>query len=144
MKVGLPNMTAATTDVLDRLRDATNAHDLDAIAGCFADTYRNETPVHPSRNFVGRQQVRSNWEQILAAVPDVTAEVIRRVVDGDMVWSEWEMRGTRRDGHSHLMRGVIIFGVADQRAIWARFYLEPVDDDGRDADAAVRAIVGNA
>ena len=144
MKEGLLTMTAQPTNLVDRLRTATNAHDLDAIADCFADTYRNETPVHPARNFVGRQQVRANWEHILAAVPDVTAEVIRQVVDGDVVWSEWEMRGTRRDGQLHLMRGVIIFGVNDDRATWARFYLEPAELDDKDADAAVRAIVGTA
>jgi len=144
MKEGLPTMTAEPTNLVERLRTATNAHDLAAIADCFADTYRNETPVHPARNFVGRQQVRSNWEHILAAVPDVTAEVIRQVVDGDVVWSEWEMRGTRRDGQLHLMRGVIIFGVDDGRATWARFYLEPAELDGQDADAAVRTIVGGA
>jgi len=70
--------------------------------------------------------------------------VIRQVVDGDVVWSEWEMRGTRRDGQLHLMRGVIIFGVEDGRATWARFYLEPAEFDDQDADAAVRAIVGTA
>jgi hypothetical protein len=41
------------------------------------------------------------------------------------------------------MRGVVIFGVAGGLADWARFYLEPVQDDGRDADAAVREQVGS-
>ncbi len=137
-------MTAGTTTLVDRLQAATNAHDLDAITDCFADTYRNETPAHPSRGFIGREQVRSNWEQILAAVPDMTAKVIRQHVDDDVIWSEWEMRGMRRDGRPHLMRGVIIFGVAGQTAAWARFDLEPVDAaDQDDANAAVRRIVGN-
>ncbi|HEY0520257.1 MAG TPA: nuclear transport factor 2 family protein [Ilumatobacteraceae bacterium] len=137
-------MTIAPINVVARLRNATNAHDLDAIADCFAEDYRNETPMHPQRGFSGREQVRSNWQHILGAVPDVTADVIREVADGDTIWSEWEMRGTRRDGATHLMRGVIIFGVADDRAVWARFYLEPVDADGADANAAVRAIVGTS
>ena len=47
------------------------------------------------------------------AIPDVTRDVLRCAVDGDTVWTEWEHRGTRRDGSPHLMRGVIIFGVAD-------------------------------
>ena len=90
---------------------ATNAHDLDALVACFAEDYENETPVHPGRGFRGRDQVRRNWEQIFAFVPDVRAEVIRSVVDGETVWTEWEMTGTRRDGSAHHMRGVIIFGV---------------------------------
>lgn len=39
--------------------------------------------AHPERGFTGRDQVRRNWEQIFAAVPDVTAEVVRIAVDGD-------------------------------------------------------------
>ena len=41
------------------------------------------------------------------------------------------------------MRGVIVFGVLDGRAAWARFYLEPVVDDGHDVNAAVQSAVGS-
>ena len=124
--------------MVERLRVATNAHDLDALVSCFAADYRNETPAHPARGFTGRDQVRRNWEQIFAAMPDVTAEVLRCAVDGDTAWTEWEHRGTRPDGSQHLMRGVVIFGVRSGVAEWARFYLEPVHADGDNADAAVR------
>ena len=134
-------MTTATVTMVERLRDATNAHDLDALADCFAESYRNETPVHPGRSFDGRSQVRTNWEQIFAGVPDVTAVVVRRVVAGDEIWSEWEMSGTRLDGTPHLMRGVVIFGVREERAAWARFYLEPVDSGAEGPTDAVRRIV---
>lgn len=127
--------------MVERLLDATNRHDLDAIVDCFASEYRNETPSHPARGFQGRDQVRRNWEQILTFVPDVAATVVRRVVDANTVWSEWEMRGTRRDGSAHLMRGVILFGVEEGRASWARFYLEPVDAGGDDVNDAVRRAV---
>ena len=127
--------------MVDRLVDATNRHDLAALVDCFAVGYRNETPAHPARDFEGRDQVRRNWQQIFAAVPDVSARVLRRSVDGDTVWSEWEMRGTRRDGSPHLMRGVILFTVADGRASLARFYLEPVESGGGNIDDAVRRAV---
>ncbi|MEO7456319.1 MAG: nuclear transport factor 2 family protein [Gemmatimonadaceae bacterium] len=131
--------------MVQRLCDATNRHDLDAIVDCFAPGYRNETPAHPSRGFQGREQVRRNWGQILGAVPDVSASVLRSVADGSEVWSEWEMRGTRRDGSAHLMRGVIVFGVEQRRAAWARFYLEPVDVSDTDVNEAVhRTVAGTA
>jgi ketosteroid isomerase-like protein len=123
--------------VLERLAGATNDHDLDAIVACFAPDYRNETPAHPERSFTGNDQVRRNWEQILAFVPDISAEVIRSAVDGDTVWSEWEMRGTRRDGSAHCMRGVMIIGVVDELISWMRFYLEPVEIASGDVDTAV-------
>lgn len=123
---------------IDELAHATNQHDLEGLVACFADDYQNETPAHPSRGFRGRAQVRRNWEQIFAFVPDIAAHVTRSAVDGDTVWTEWEMRGTRRDGTAHRLNGVIVFGVSDGAIRWARFYLEPVDEGDATADDAVR------
>jgi len=130
---------AEPTAVVERLRDATNAHDLEGIVACFAAEYRNETPLHPGRGFVGNDQVRRNWTQILAAIPDVSTEIVASLTDGVTVWSEWEHRGTQPDGSVHLMRGVIVFGVHDGLIDTARFFLEPVDEtDDNGVDAAVR------
>jgi len=123
---------------IDRLVRATNQHDLEAMAACFSEDYLNETPAHPARGFRGRAKVRRNWEQIFAFVPDIHAEVIRSAAKADTIWTEWEMRGTRRDGRSHWMRGVIVFGVNDEAIRWARFYLEPVDESDATVDDAVR------
>ncbi|MBC7595323.1 MAG: nuclear transport factor 2 family protein [Kineosporiaceae bacterium] len=127
--------------VVQRLQVATNTHDIDAIVACFAPDYRNETPAHPARNFVGNEQVRRNWMQILAAIPDVSTEIVAAVASGNMVWTEWEHRGTRRDGTAHLMRGVVVFGIADGLIASARFFLEPVEQAGGDVDSAVRGQV---
>src|SRR4249919_2065937 len=129
--------TRGAAGTLARLEGATNAHDVNAVVACFAADYRNETPAHPERGFTGREQVRRNWEQIFAAIPDITARVLRSAVNGDEAWSEWEHRGTRRDGSAHVMRGVVIFGVAGGLLTWARFYLEPVQEGGENVDAAV-------
>ena len=98
-----------------------------------------ERDARTSRAWVPRgAQVRRNWQQIFAFVPDLRAEVARTAVDGDVVWTEWEMTGTRRDGSAHCMRGVVIFCVNDGVARWARFYLEPVDLSAGTVDEAVR------
>ena len=123
--------------MVERLVAATNAHDLDALESCFAPDYVNETPAHPARGFSGREQVRRNWEQIFRGVSDISATV-RWVADGDAAWSEWKMSGTRSDGAAHEMAGVVIFGVRDGVAAWARFYLEPVDHSTDDVNATVR------
>ena len=128
--------------VVQRLRAVTNAHDLDAIVACFASEYRNETPAHPARSFVGNEQVRRNWTQILAAIPDISTEILASAVSGTMVWTEWEHRGTRRDGPAHLMRGVIVFGIAGGLIASARFFLEPVEEASGDVKAAVQRHVG--
>ena len=123
---------------LDRLLDATNRHDLDGLAACFAEDYENQTPVHPARGFQGRGQVRRNWEEIFAFVPDIRADLLASAIDGETAWTEWHMAGTRRDGTRLHMRGVVIFGVGDSLAQWARFYLEPVDESSGTVDDARR------
>ena len=124
-----------------QLRDATNSRSVEQVLDCFADDYVNQTPAHPGRGFTGPGQVGANWARIFAAVPDHTATLLASVQDGDTVWSEWEMRGTRVDGALHLMRGAIVFTVRDGRASSARFYLEPVDLSDADADAAVARVL---
>jgi ketosteroid isomerase-like protein len=137
MSTNVADSEAAATRLVERLRDATNNHDPDGVAACFTVDYRSETPAHPARSFTGRDQVRRNQEKIFTFVPDLTAELLRVTVDGDTVWTEWEHRGTRKDGSAHYMRGVIILGMRDGLACWGRFYLELVDTDTSDINAAI-------
>lgn len=132
-----PNASKAAGAVVDRLCNATNRRDIEALVSCFAPHYRNETPAHPARSFQGRAQVRRNWEQIFAAVPDISVTA-RWIADDRAAWSEMEMRGTRLDGTPLLQRGVVIFEVEDGKATSARFYIEPVEVGGGDVDEAVR------
>jgi len=136
-----PKALSEPSAVVLRLQAATNAHDLDALVDCFTTDYVSEIPLHPSRSFRGGDQVRRNWAQILAAVPDLHSELVREAVEGGVVWAEWEWTGTRRDGAPHLMRGTTILGVEGRRIAWARFYMEPVVDDGVRIDAAVTQAV---
>jgi hypothetical protein len=129
--------------VVERLLAAINAHDLEAMVACFADDYVNQWPAHPQRSFQGRALVRQNWSQIFAAVPDLQARLPRMAVDGDTVWTEWDIAGTRGDGAAFLMRGVSIFGVREGRLAWVRFYLEPVEETSGDVNAHTRRVVGS-
>ena len=131
--------TSSGVALADRLRDAVNRHDLDAMALCFATDFVNETPVHPARSFRGRDQVRRNWVQIFAAVPDLKSEMVDFAIHDDTVWTEWEMRGTRLDGAAHLMRGVSIFEIVNGAFASVRFYLEPVEEAGPGIDAAIHS-----
>ena len=133
-----PEHGSTPTAVIERLREVSNSHDLDGIVACFSPNYRNVTPLHPARDFVGQEQVRRNWTQILAAIPDVETEIVSLHEDANTVWSEWQHRGTRHDGTTHLMRGVILFEVDDGVIASARFYLEPVDVSSDSVDLAVR------
>ena len=137
-------VTAGTDPMtaVERLQAAINAHDLDALVGCFTSGYVSEAPAHPARDFVGSDQVRRNWGKILAGVPDLRAELIRSTVVGGTVWAEWDWTGTRRDGQPHHMAGVTIQGVEGDALAWVRFYMEPVEVSGVGNEAAIERTAG--
>ncbi|WP_051579925.1 nuclear transport factor 2 family protein [Pseudonocardia acaciae] len=113
-------------DVLKKMQTAMNDRDLDALVDCFTEDYRCEIPLHPARDFVGREHVRTNWGAIFMHVPDLRARILRWTGDGDTVWSEWEITGTTTADTPHLVRGVVVAMLAGDRIGSTRFYLEPV------------------
>ena len=126
--------------MMERLRDAMNAHDAERMASLFADTYESVQPVHPARGFVGRAQVLTNWSAVFAGVPDFTAELVAAVSDGETEWGEWDWRGRHTDGSPFLMRGVIILHAEEGLIRAARLYLEPADESGQGIDDSVRKL----
>ena len=128
--------------VVRHLQEAIDAHDLTEIVGCFATDMVSRQPAHPGRDFEGSEQVRRNWSMILGAVPDLRAELLRSVRDGDTVWSEWRWSGTRGDGAAHEMRGVTVNQVTDGRITSVTFYMEPVEAGGVGVQAAIQASMG--
>jgi ketosteroid isomerase-like protein len=128
--------------VAERLNLAMNAHDVDAFAECFAEDYDSAQPTHPDRAFRGRDQARRNWSAIFASVRDFQSELVRADAAGETEWSEWHWQGTQPDGSRLDMAGVIVFGIRDGRAAWARLYVEPVEQ-GAGIEAAVREMTGD-
>ena len=128
-------------DVLRRQEQALNAHDVDALADCFHENLVSENFVHPSHTFTGREQVKRNWAQMIANVPDLRAELVGTAVDGDTVWGEWRIYGTRRDGELLDLRGVVISKVEDGRVSSSRRYLAPIDPGLQTVDDFFRGLV---
>jgi ketosteroid isomerase-like protein len=104
----------------------------------FASDYDSRQPAHPDRAFQGRDQVRANWSEVFAGVPDFRAELVATAVEADVLWSEWRWRGSQRDGGNLDMAGVIVCGVRDGMIAWARLYVEHVEQGGEGIGAAVR------
>ncbi|RAX47131.1 nuclear transport factor 2 family protein [Arthrobacter sp. AQ5-06] len=126
-----------------RMFTAARQHNIDAMVAEFTDDYVNITPIHPGRSFTGSAQVRSNWSGLFAGIPDLTLEVLDAAsAAGGKVWVEWASRGTRRDGVPVEQAGVAIFTVSGDRLSAIRFYLEPVEHESGDVDAAIRAVAG--
>jgi ketosteroid isomerase-like protein len=130
--------------VLTRLEKALNAHDLELLVSCFDEQVVSEQPAHPSRAFRGRAQVERNWTQLFAAFPDLSATLVRSLVDSGVVWAEWEWLAHRPDRCRVEFRGVTVLGVAGERIGWVRFYMEPVEQDGVGIDDAIVEQVGRS
>jgi ketosteroid isomerase-like protein len=133
---------ASSKEVLERLHQALNEHDLAGFLACFGPDYRSEQPAHPNRGFGGREQVEKNWAALFSGIPDFHAELIATTADGDAVWAEWRWSGTRADELRLDMRGVTLFGVEDGLIAWGRLYMEEVEAAGEDIDETVRRLAG--
>ncbi len=131
-------------ELVKRIRAAINAHDVDALAGCFAEDVVSRQPAHPERDFTGRAQVHANWSQILGGVPDLQATLVRHAEAGDTVWAEWSWTGNRRDGAAYAMAGVTVLGVRDGEAATVTFYMEPVVRASGDVKTAISSMVAPA
>ncbi|WP_307311111.1 nuclear transport factor 2 family protein [Pseudarthrobacter enclensis] len=105
-------------------------HDLEAAVDCFDRDYTDEAPARRGESVQGQDAVRQNFEKLLRDLPDLTATISRTVSDGDELWMEWGMRGTRRDGTVMEFVGVNIFQVQDGRFRSGRIYTEIVRDAG--------------
>jgi len=116
--------------LLERMRAALDAHDLDAFVGFFRDDYVGERPRNPGTPMSSREDVRRNWEEVISDVPDLRVDVPAAVEDGNTIWSEWRAYGTARSGATLELRGVIIFGIQDDQVAWSRMYMEPVEHEG--------------
>jgi limonene-1,2-epoxide hydrolase len=127
-------------EVLERLHNAMNQHDLEAFLACFDPAYRSEQPVHPNRGFGGREQVEKNWTALFGGIPDFHAELLATATEGDTVWSEWHWTGTRASEAPLDIRGVTLFGIENGRMVSGRLYMEEVEEAGRDIDETVHRL----
>jgi len=127
-------------DVLERLARTVNQHDLEAFVACFHRDYRSEQPVHPSRGFGGREQVRTNWQALFDGIPDFHAELLGTATHDDSVWSEWHWTGTRANQAQLDIRGVTIFTIEAGLIASGRLYMEEVEGAGGDIEETVRRI----
>ena len=126
--------------MLERLTSAQNAHDATQFAALFAVGYDSSQPAHPGRAFRGSDQVLANWTAVFEGVPDFHAELVASATDGDTEWGEVDWSGRHIDGSPFAMRGVVIVTVRAGLIVEGRLYVEPVDADDEDIEAAVEQL----
>jgi ketosteroid isomerase-like protein len=121
-------MRSSSKLVFERMIQAANRHDLDAMVACFAPDFRSEQPLHPERCFTGQAGVRKNWSFFFTAIPDIQVEIRDEVVEGDSVWAKLCYHGIQTDGKKFTVRGVTILGIQAGQIVWDRLYIEPVQE----------------
>ena len=105
-------MNEPTIEMLERLLDAFNAHDLDAVMSFFVDDCVMEMPRGPDpwgRRFEGRDRVREGLADRFAGIPDVHYGEHRHWVSGSRGCSEWLLTGTTTEGRKIGVRGCDLF-----------------------------------
>jgi ketosteroid isomerase-like protein len=122
-----------TIVTLERLLDAFNAHDLDAIMSFFADDCVLELPrgAEPwGRRLEGREQVRDGLASRFAGIPDVHYGDARHWLAGDRGCSEWLLTGTTTQGERIAVRGCDLFAFRDGEVVRKDSYWKLVEPGG--------------
>jgi ketosteroid isomerase-like protein len=130
----------AAVEVVERMHQAMNEHDLEAFVACFDPGYRSEQPAHPNRGFGGREQVEKNWSALFDGIPDFHAELLTTATAGETMCSEWHWTGTRANQAPFEMRGVTVLEIRNGRIVAGRLYMEEVEEAGADIDETVRRL----
>ena len=133
-------VNATAVEVLERLHQAMNDHDLGAFVACFDPGYKSEQPAHPNRGFGGREQVEKNWSALFGSIPDFHADLLTTATAGETLWSEWHWTGTRVNEVPFEMRGVTVFEIRSGRIVAGRLYMEEVEEAGPAIDETVRRL----
>jgi steroid delta-isomerase-like uncharacterized protein len=81
------------TELVERLVASWNAHDPDAVAGCYSRdaVSRDVTVTEPLR---GRDAIRNAAAMYMRAFPDLRFDIRRVECDGDVICEEWRAVGT--------------------------------------------------
>jgi steroid delta-isomerase-like uncharacterized protein len=101
-------MAVELTETLEKILDAFNDHDLDAIMEFFAEDCSFDMPRGPDpwgARFTGKAAVRQALASRFQNLPDVHYGDSRHWVNGHLGVSEWLLTGTTLDGRSIRVRG---------------------------------------
>jgi ketosteroid isomerase-like protein len=95
-------------NLLERMLEGFNRHDLDAIMALFVEDCVFESPRGPDpwgRRYEGKAAVAEGLGARFSGIPDVSYEGRGDFVSGDRGASEWTLRGTTVDGERIEVRG---------------------------------------
>jgi steroid delta-isomerase-like uncharacterized protein len=84
---------AEHVEIVERLTEAWNRHDPDAVAACYArDAVSRDVTIAEALH--GRTAIRNAAAAYMRAFPDISFEIRLVACDGDVVCEEWRATGT--------------------------------------------------
>jgi taurine dehydrogenase small subunit len=101
-------------NILERLLDAYNRHDADAVASFFTEDAVFVAPAGPGpdgKHFVGREEIRAATAARFEVSPDVHWEPESHIVTPTRGASSWIVSWTASDGSSVEKRGCDLFDI---------------------------------
>ncbi|MCB2115655.1 MAG: nuclear transport factor 2 family protein [Rhodobacteraceae bacterium] len=101
---------------LNRLADAFNAHDIDAIMAFFAQDCSLDLPRGPDPHgtrYIGREEVRRGLMTRFETTPDVHYGEVEHFASGDTGMSKWLLTGTTVAGTRVRVRGCDFYTFRD-------------------------------
>jgi len=111
---------ATKLEVLARVLDGFNRHDVDAIMAEFSDDCVFQSPRGPDpwgRRFVGRHAVGEGFAGRFRGIPDIHYEGAGDFVSGDRGVSEWVLTGTTVDGERLEVHGCDLWTFRDDQIV---------------------------
>jgi C-1 hydroxylase len=86
---------AEQVEIVERITEAWNTHDPDAVAACYAaDAVSRDVTITEALH--GRAAIRNAAAMYMHAFPDIQFEIRRVVCDRDVVCEEWRATATHR------------------------------------------------
>ena len=117
-------------EVLERILDGFNRHDLHAIMSLFVDDCVFESPRGPDpwcRRYEGKQDVAAGLGARFTSIPGVSYEGHGDFVSGDRGTSEWTLRGTTVEEQRLEVRGCDLWTFRGDRILRKDSYWKIVE-----------------
>lgn len=124
-------------DPADRFFDAINRGDMDALATVIHPDFEMIVPQKPARGFKGKVQEVANIRYLCESHPELVLTVLRKVRDGNEIWTETELHAPGLE-----MAAVTIWTVdpASDTLVAGRYYSEPVQHDAPGIDDFMQSL----
>ena len=126
-------------DPVDRFYEALKRKDRELLRGCIHPDFEMIVPQKPARGFKSGEQEVKNIEYLFETQPEFVVTVLRKVIDGDEVWTESHLEAPELE-----MAAVTIWKVdrATDTLIGGRYYSEPVQRDAPGIDEFMQSLGG--